>query len=98
MSSRVRATLSARPGGKGTVRLFNGGSGTAISVRELASMLVKAAGYDTPLSFNGKARSGDPVNLVADATHLRSDLGFAPKVSLEAGLKRYADWFKTQQS
>ena len=97
-AAAILATLSAKPGGKGTVRLFNGGSGTAISVRELASMLVKAAGYDTPLSFNGKARSGDPVNLVADATHLRGDLGFSPKVSLEAGLKRYADWFKTQQS
>lgn len=96
-AAAILATLSATRG-DGKVRLFNGGSGTAIRVRDLASMLVSAAGYETSLTFNGKARSGDPQHLVADAGHLRGALGFSPEVSLKAGLKRYADWYKTQQS
>ena len=90
------AELIARAAGAavpGQVRLFNGASGTPISVRDLAGQLLQAADLSVPLVFNGKTREGDPVHLRADAAYASSSLGFQPSVSLASGLKRYADWF-----
>lgn len=93
------AELIARAAGAavpGKVRLFNGASGTAISVRDLAGQLLKAADLSVPLVFNGKTREGDPVHLRADPAYASSSLGFQPSVSLASGLKRYADWFNRE--
>jgi UDP-glucose 4-epimerase len=86
----VRAAGAAVPG---KVRLFNGASGTPISVRDLAGQMIQTAGLSVPLVFNGRTREGDPLHLRADASYASSSLGFRPTVSLALGLKRYADWF-----
>ena len=77
-----------------SARTFNGGTGLALSVRALAEQLIKAAGLNVPVTFNGKVRSGDPRDLVSDPERIVRGLGFAPTVSLEQGLKRYVDWFE----
>ena len=92
-AARILTRLAETSGG-GKVRVYNGGSGQAISVRDLAANLIKAAGRHAELTFNGKARSGDPRHLVANAEYLIGDLGFVPMVSMSEGLKRYADWYR----
>lgn len=46
--------------------VFNGGTGRARSVRELAEALLSAWPATATLSFNGQRRAGDPADLVAD--------------------------------
>jgi UDP-glucose 4-epimerase len=73
--------------------VVNGGTGKAVTVREAAEQLCCAWGTNTHLEFSGESRPGDPQFLVADTAHAAS-LGFAPKMSWQAGLADYVAWFR----
>jgi len=75
------------------VPVVNGATGDGRSVAEIAALVLEAWGGGRGISFSGKSRPGDPVNLVADATRLRA-LGFTPQVSLAQGIRAYVDWFR----
>jgi UDP-glucose 4-epimerase len=55
--------------------------------------VVAAWGGGCELAFTGRSRPGDPVNLLADVTKLRS-LGFESRVSLEDGIREYVAWYR----
>ena len=40
---------------------------------------------------------GDVYQTWADTTKLREDYGYTPTTSLEEGIRRFTDWFKTFQ-
>lgn len=65
--------------------VFNGGTGIATSVREMARTLIDAWGSDVELRFSGDSRPGDPHSLVADVSRL-DELGVTPVESLRAEL------------
>lgn len=88
-------TLLAEQIEPGEARLYNGGSGTALSVRNLAAGLIAKCGATARLTFNGKSRAGDPRHLVANVDRARSELNFVPRVSLDEGLRRYVEWFNS---
>jgi UDP-glucose 4-epimerase len=73
--------------------IVNGGTGIAVSVREIAEQLCVAWGMGTQLEFNGKSRQGDPQYLVANIG-LVTSLGFTPQVVWQEGLADYVKWFK----
>jgi UDP-glucose 4-epimerase len=73
--------------------LVNGGTGVATSVRDIAGCVAQAMGRPLPLRFNGRSRSGDPAQLVADTERLRG-LGFAPHCAWREGVAGYAAWFR----
>jgi UDP-glucose 4-epimerase len=74
--------------------IMNGGSGRATTVRALAQHLLAALGCSQALGFNGEVKPGDPVTMVAD-TRRAEAFGFAPSVSLQDGLARYAAWARS---
>jgi nucleoside-diphosphate-sugar epimerase len=77
--------------GEGAV---NVGSGRPLSVRELALAAARAAGRPEGVSFGAReADPRDPSHVCADATRLREEFGFAPRVELEAGLGELARWW-----
>lgn len=78
----------------GRARIFNGASGSPVLVRQLAIKLLESAGLTPALAFNGKHRSGDPRHLTAVISRAHNELGFVADVSLQDGLRRYADWFR----
>ena len=59
---------------------FNVGSGTSISVKELADMI-------SPNQIVTAARKGDAEATLADISRIRATLGWEPKVSFADGLK-----------
>jgi len=59
---------------------YNVGSGTGYSVVETIAAVREVTGIDVPVTL-GARRPGDPAVLVADATALRRDTGWAPKFS-----------------
>ena len=75
------------------VPVLNGASGAGRSVAEFAGLVVAAWGVDCEVGFSGRSRPGDPVNLLADVTKLRS-LGFESRVPLEDGVRDYVAWFR----
>ena len=77
--------------------VVNGGTGEAVTVRRAAQTLCRALGLQTRIEFSGAVREGDPKSLVADPAVAQA-LGFTPEVSLDAGLARFAAWFRAVQA
>jgi UDP-glucose 4-epimerase len=71
--------------------VLNGGSGSAVTVREAAETLRRALGAETKIVFTGAQRVGDPSRMVCDTTLART-LGFAPRVPFATGVERFAEW------
>jgi nucleoside-diphosphate-sugar epimerase len=76
----VRCVREPTPG------TFNIGSGLGTSVAELARLVTTVAGRDLPITSTGPDRPTDVVELVADTTRTRSDLGWVAEIDLTAGL------------
>jgi GDP-L-fucose synthase len=64
--------------------LVNIGTGTDITIRELAETIVKVVGFEGDLSFDASKPDGTPRKLM-DVSRL-AGLGWRAKTSLEAGI------------
>jgi len=68
-----------------TGEAYNVGTGTSVTIRELAERLVSLSGADLPVEF-GPERTGDIQDSEADVSKARERLGYDPQVSLDEGL------------
>ena len=62
-------------------RVYNLGTGTGSSVREVVDALIAATGSDLRAEVLGR-RPGDPAVVVADVTRIRAELGWVATMSL----------------
>jgi GDP-L-fucose synthase len=69
----------------------NVGTGTDLTIRELAETIARVVGYRGGFTYDGTKPDGTPRKLL-DVSRL-SALGWRASTSLEAGLKRSYDWF-----
>jgi dTDP-L-rhamnose 4-epimerase len=76
----------------------NVGSGRAVTIREVAEKLMAALGRAVPVEISGKSRAGDIRHCFADITTASRLLGYQPRVTLEAGLRRLVSWLESQQA
>ena len=60
--------------------VFNVGSGTSLSVKELADLI-------SPNQVHTEARKGDSLATLADISKIRAQLGWTPGISFTEGLK-----------
>ncbi len=88
----ARANLGAALTSEAT-GAFNLGSGTQITINELAVMLSKAAGITPNLQY-AAPRKGDVRHSLADISRAQIIFGFAPSIELGAGIAEYIDWLK----
>ena len=90
----VDETLRAceAPGASGKV--FNGGTGTRVSLNEVAKLLEKIAGKKIQTKYE-PPRDGDIRDSQADISLARKILGYTPCVLFEEGLRRTWDWYKS---
>jgi UDP-glucose 4-epimerase len=75
----------------GVVGAFNIGSGTSITINDLAKRLAEAAGMEPRIDY-GPPRPGDVRDSLADISAAHAAFGFAPSVTLEEGLPAYMQW------
>jgi UDP-glucose 4-epimerase len=87
----VTAFVAARDKGGG--ELINVGSGREVSVNELYSKLAELTGSRFEPVY-AAARPGELQRIVVDASKAGRELGWAPQVDLEEGLKQTVAWFK----
>ena len=76
--------------------VVNVGSGVATSVRSVAESLSRAFGRQADLVITGEYRLGDIRHNWADISQLRERLGYEPRIDLDTGLRRFADWVSAQ--
>ncbi len=73
-------------------KIYNLGSGKATSINTLVRTLLKLSG-STLVPVHGPRRPGDPDLTCADISRIKRELGWAPKVTLENGLKEAVSWY-----
>jgi nucleoside-diphosphate-sugar epimerase len=76
-----------------TTSVFNLGSGTRITINELANMMGTMSGLNVSID-NAPTRLADVRHCQANIDKVKRELGFEPTVDLNTGLQIYIDWFK----
>ena len=91
----VQANLLA--GEKGVPgAVYNIGGGSRITLAKVLGKLEKIMGQSLKIE-RIERQHGDVTHTYADTTRANTELGFAPKVSIEAGLAAEVAWFKQNQ-
>ncbi|MGI9119726.1 MAG: NAD-dependent epimerase/dehydratase family protein [Acidimicrobiales bacterium] len=73
-------------------RTWNVGTGTPVTLHQLAQELGAAIGTEPRVEVSGRFRLGDVRHAVADVARLRQGLGEVPGTSLRQGLKEFVTW------
>ena len=74
--------------------VYNGANQQANTAQVLLQ-LAAASSRDRLPCFTGVTHAGNPYRLTADCSHAHYRLDWAPKIRLEEGLLRYANWYRT---
>lgn len=74
--------------------IFNLGRSDPIRLDEIISLLARALGLEPQVEVADE-RPGDVRRTCADISKAGAELGYSPKVSIEEGLSRFCDWFRT---
>jgi GDP-L-fucose synthase len=77
-------------------QIINVGWGEDVTIRELAEMIAKTAGFQGRLVFDSSKPDGTPRKLL-DTSRL-SALGWKPKITLQTGIEQTYEWFKRHVS
>jgi UDP-glucose 4-epimerase len=74
---------------------FNIGTGVRVSTNKLFKVMKELTGFKGA-DEHGPARAGDLRDSCLDASKAGQVLGWAPKVSIESGLRTTVDWFRAK--
>jgi UDP-glucose 4-epimerase len=80
-----------------TDEVFNIGSGTETSLKELAYALLRVMGSDLPLEFGPPRGVNSVTRRLADVSRAVERIGWKAEVSLEEGLRRLVAWWREQR-
>ncbi len=73
---------------------INLGSGSSVSIKQLAEMITRLAECRSPLVFNESKPSTIPVRVV-EVNKAKEKVGFSSEISLEEGLLDTIQWFRS---
>ena len=88
VSATAVAAVRGVPGG-----VYNIGGGSRVSLRDVFALIGKLSGRPVLIDHQ-EAQKGDMRDTYADTSRARADLGFAPEVSLEHGLREMLMWME----
>ncbi len=74
-------------------RIYNIGNSEPVELLHYIELMEKAFGKTTKKELL-PLQPGDVEHTYADVSDLQADTGYKPKVSIEEGLKRFADWYQ----
>lgn len=95
LSAIFKVLISGRSG-----EVYNiGNDNPEVSMYELASVIANILGNGVKprrISYPSSYPAGEPQRRCPDLTKIKNELGYSPKVSLEAGINKTLDWFKKE--
>jgi len=94
----VRANLLALNTDKANGRALNIGSGSPITIREVASALALNLGRRIEPEISAQYRAGDIRHCYGDITAAREALGYEPQHSFQQGIAEFVEWLRPQQA
>lgn len=74
----------------------NIGSGRAISIKKLVSMVVEMTGFKGEVIWDATQPDGQPQRLL-DVQRAQKEFGFKANIKLEEGLRKTINWYKRQK-
>jgi nucleoside-diphosphate-sugar epimerase len=86
------AAVRGTPGG-----VYNIGGGARVSLREVFALLERVTGRAVRIEHQ-PAQKGDMRDTYADTTRAQAELGFAPSVTLEEGLRAMYGWMEATRA
>jgi dTDP-glucose 4,6-dehydratase len=72
---------------------YNVGSGVEASIEEIANLILELTGKPESLKTIVPDRPGHDRRYLLDSSKLRRELGWAPEISWEEGLRETAEWY-----
>lgn len=90
----VEANMLALNCDAATGQAFNIGSGSRVSVNDVAAALKQALGKTTLENIYEPPRVGDVKHGFADITKAQTMLNFKPKFTFQEGIQSLVDWYK----
>jgi nucleoside-diphosphate-sugar epimerase len=77
----------------GPLTVFNIGGGSRVSLLDVLDVLERELGTRLNIRFVERAK-GDVTDTWADTERARSELGFAPRVGFEEGIRNEIEWYR----
>jgi len=97
ISDVVEATVAGMESAHADNKVFNVGTGKAVTVLEVARTLMRKFGQEVPMEVSGMYRIGDIRHNYADITRLTELLHAAPKVQFDEGIEKFVEWVQGQR-
>ena len=79
-------------------RFYNVGTGTRISLKELAELLLQLTGSNQPIRYAPRNQATLVRNRIGSPKRAREEIGFTAQVKLGEGLRRLIDWRKSHMA
>jgi UDP-glucuronate 4-epimerase len=76
--------------------IYNLGESSTISLLDLIRLIEDALGKKAELQFLPE-QAGDMFITYADISRARRETGYAPETPIDLGIRKFADWFRTQK-
>ena len=92
VSDIVEANMLAMKNSNADYDYFNVGTGKAVTVKQIAEILIKLNEKNLSALIENKFRDGDIRHCFADISKIRRKLSFKPKVDFESGMKSLVSW------
>ncbi len=90
----VDATVAAIEKSEANNKVFNVGTGVAVSVLDAVKLLLEQYEQKVGYQISGNFRLGDIRHNYADTSRLQEELGLKPQIDFPTGLHRFAEWVK----
>ena len=106
VDDHVSAYLLAIKNAKADRQLYNVGTGIGVTNRELAELIAQKIGFDPnkikfrsyPPGYPFRPFASDQPYIVLDATKIRNELNWAPKLNLSEGIDKTITYFRNRMS
>jgi nucleoside-diphosphate-sugar epimerase len=73
----------------------NIGSGRGVTVKEIIELVARSAGRPELVRFGARPPQGrEPPSLIADVGRLQGEVGFQPRIPLQAGVEETVAWWR----
>lgn len=73
---------------------YNVGSGSSISVKNIANIVMKIAGINKEIIETGDTRPNEIMDVVADIRKIKCELNWYPKINFEKGIEKCIEFHK----
>jgi len=90
----VVAAIDQPRGSAPGFRIYNLGGSRTTTLKQLIDLVAKSLAMK-PTIETLPEQPGDMQRTLADVTLSAKELGYAPKVSMEEGMRRFADWWRS---